>query len=118
MYSRDDPTWVIAAAVTVVTPPVAVRVIVGAAERATASVMVALMVTVSPDFTGRATDALYVDASREYVSATVGAVVSMAKLPPLVIVVPVLPAASLPETVTVALPSTYVLAFAATTVYA
>ena len=40
------------------TPPVAVRVMVGAAERATTSVIVALIVTVSPVFTGRDTEAL------------------------------------------------------------
>ena len=47
---------------------------------------------------------------------TVGGVVSMAKVPPLVIVVPVLPARSTPETDTVAVPSAYVPAFARTTV--
>ena len=40
------------------------------------------------------------------IEVTVGGVVSMAKVLPLVIVVPVFPAVSLPETVTVAVPST------------
>ena len=46
----------------------------------------------------------------------VGAVVSITKLPPLLIVVPVFPALSLPDTVTVAVPSTYVVPVDATTV--
>ena len=50
------------------------------------------------------------------IELTVGAVVSMAKVPPLVIVVPMFPARSVPETVTVAVPSTLVPAFARTTV--
>ena len=80
----------------------------------------------SPTVTGRdsddenvrfeTVDVVGTDDAIEYVSATDGAVVSMAKVPPLVIVVPVFPAVSLPETVTVAVPSTYVPAFAATMV--
>jgi hypothetical protein len=98
-----------------------------ALARAVASVVTAFTTTMSPTVTGRDGDAVYdraaaavafagTDDAIAYVRATVGAEVSIVKSLPLVIVVPVFPARSLPETVTVAVPSTYVPALAAMTV--
>jgi hypothetical protein len=64
VYSRVEP-GVMGAAETVVTPPEAVRVRVGALAREFVSVNVALTVTVSPDFTWRESDEVYVDAFSE-----------------------------------------------------